>query len=107
MIARVAGDGLLLFVRSVAVGEPPKSALLITKFADDLLSWNKLLSSFCGNKISKGSCCQSQKKIEESLNFKEAATRTFFLSGFCSVFSFSFSQIVLKFPFLHPLSIIS
>ena len=37
-MARVAGDGLLLFVRSVAV----ESALLITKFADDLLSWNKL-----------------------------------------------------------------
>lgn len=41
-MARVAGDGLLLFVRNVAVGEPPKSAPLITKFADDILSWNKL-----------------------------------------------------------------
>lgn len=90
MIARVAGDGLLLFVRSVAVGEPPKSALLITKFADDLLSWNKLLSSFCGNKISKGSCCQSQKKIEESLNFKEQ--ELFFFQDSVQFFPFPFHR---------------
>lgn len=47
-------------------------------------------------KFRKAPVVKVKKKIEESLNFKEATTRTFFLSGFCSFFSFSFSQIVLN-----------